>query len=85
MATKNATFKFADMNLFYKSLARITAENWKHSVQHVITKAETKCWQLDHIIEKIIEFLILNVKIATATAVWNQVQDQILNEKILSV
>ena len=44
VVTKNVTCKFADMkNLFLEALNAIIEKNWKHCVQHVITK---KYWKL---------------------------------------
>lgn len=62
VAKEKIKFWFADMKgLFYETWNKVTEENWKNCILLVIDKVRNKFWELDHIIESIIESFIINL------------------------
>lgn len=64
VAKKNSTFKFSDVKIFFnEAVLSITAEKWKHCVEHVKDKVEVKMLELDHIIDEQVDAnpLIINL------------------------
>jgi hypothetical protein len=62
VAANNKTFKLEDVRLLLeKGIQIVTPERWEKCVQHVI-KEEDKMWNLDGLIETVIESLIINLQ-----------------------
>jgi hypothetical protein len=62
VAANNKTFKLEDVRLLLeKGIQNVTPERWEKCVQHVI-KEEDKMWNLDGLIEAVIESLIINLQ-----------------------
>ncbi|XP_072400960.1 uncharacterized protein [Diabrotica undecimpunctata] len=62
IAANNKTFKFADVKILLNdALNNITQEKWKNCVKHVQNTVEKKFWELDHIIEVMVEPLIIEI------------------------
>lgn len=62
VASRNTSFKFSDVkNLFNDAILTITPEKWNKCVQHVVNKVELKFWELDNIVECMVEPLIIRV------------------------
>ena len=60
VAQQNTSFKLRDVEkLLISALNNVTAEKWKKCVEHVL-KVETNMWQLDDIVENVIEPVIIN-------------------------
>nr|CAH7766760.1 unnamed protein product [Callosobruchus chinensis] len=59
VAQHNTTFKFSDMELLSTAVKRITPETWKKCVQHVQEKVEVQMWELDNIIERRIQPIMI--------------------------
>lgn len=63
VAKHNTTFKFSDAkNLFHDAVKTITPEKWKNCVKHVTNTIEVRMWELDNIIERNIEPIIINLQ-----------------------
>ncbi|XP_050516569.1 uncharacterized protein LOC126891436 [Diabrotica virgifera virgifera] len=61
VARKNSTYKIPDVKvLFNQALSNVTANNWQNAVNHV-DGIISKMWQLDFIIERVIEPIIINL------------------------
>ncbi|XP_072377806.1 uncharacterized protein [Diabrotica undecimpunctata] len=62
VAANNKTFKFADVKILLNdALNNIAQEKWKNCVKHVQNTVEKKFWELDHIIEVMVEPLIIEI------------------------
>ncbi|XP_072377702.1 uncharacterized protein [Diabrotica undecimpunctata] len=62
VAVNNKTFKFANVKILLNdALNNITQEKWKNCVKHVQNTVEKKFWELDHIIEVMVEPLITEI------------------------
>ncbi|XP_072387297.1 uncharacterized protein [Diabrotica undecimpunctata] len=62
VAANNKTFKFADVKILLNdALNNITQEKWKNCVKHVQNTVEKKFWELDHIIEVMVEPLNIEI------------------------
>ncbi|XP_076278003.1 uncharacterized protein LOC143207946 [Lasioglossum baleicum] len=62
VVTNNKTLKFQDMKiLFHEAIDRVTVENWKKCIEHIATKVETKFWEIDSVVEDMVEPLITNL------------------------
>jgi hypothetical protein len=63
VAANNKTFKLEDVRLLLeKGIQNVTPERWEKCVKHVIKK-EDKMWNLDGLMETVIEPLIIIYKI----------------------
>lgn len=61
VARKNTTYKMNDVQKhFEEALQEVNAEKWQRCIEHVI-KEEQKMWQLDSLLEKTVEPLIINL------------------------
>jgi transposase len=62
VAANNKTFKLEDVRLLLeKGIQNVTPERWEKCVQHVI-KEEDKMWNLDGLMETVMEPLIINLQ-----------------------
>jgi hypothetical protein len=62
VAANNKTFKLEDVRLLLeKGIQNITPERWEKCVQHVI-KEEDKMWNLDGLMETVMEPLIISLQ-----------------------
>jgi transposase len=62
VAANNKTFKLEDVRLLLeKGIQNVTPERWEKCVQHVI-KEEDKMWNLDGLMETVVEPLIINLR-----------------------
>lgn len=61
VAANNKSFKLDEVkNLLNDALLHVTATNWKNCVEHVI-KEEEKMYKLDHIMDDLVEPLLISV------------------------
>lgn len=59
VARHNTTFKMKDVKLLFdQAIKEVTPENWRKVVHHVI-KEEEKMWDLDHLIDRTVDPLII--------------------------
>lgn len=63
----NTTYKMSELkNLLTDSLTKVTAEQWKKCVEHVI-KEEQRMWDLDGMVDELIEPIIISLNEDSST------------------
>ena len=46
--------------LFYNAIQNVTPRNWEKAIEHV-QKEEEKMWRTDHLMERAVEKIIINL------------------------
>ena len=61
VAKENKTFKISHVkDLCMKSIGRIGIEEWKNYIQQVTNEVEKKMWDLDNVVDNVVDFFIIN-------------------------